>query len=271
MSLCTPERTDSWGKECGNLRVSKSYKFTEVKIRSINGYEIPGWMIRSAENGKGPAKGVVIFVPGGGSDRRENSRYIPYFINRAFDVLSVDLGCAGESPCPVPGLTFGHRESRDVASAYLYLVAAGYPRIYAMGTSVGATSILVALPSMPRLAGVIAENPMYNFERFVMETPAAPRIIPGWFKSLVLRLALRRGRFDGLATAENSLRVVQTVPVFFIHSINDKLIPYKHSEELHALYKGPKKLWISEKGEHARIWNADPQVYEAKLNEFLGR
>lgn len=58
-------------------------------------------------------------------------------------------------------MTYGQRESRDVLSAYLYL-AGKYEKLYAMGTSVGAASILIALPEMPKLAGVIAENPMVS-------------------------------------------------------------------------------------------------------------
>ncbi|HMZ37785.1 MAG TPA: alpha/beta hydrolase, partial [Leptospiraceae bacterium] len=64
-----------------------------------------------------------------------------------------------------------------------------YPRVYAMGTSVGATSILIALPGMAELSAVIAENPMFSFQRFVDETPAAPSFLPGWFKFLVVSIA----------------------------------------------------------------------------------
>ncbi len=88
----------------------------------------------------------------------------------------LDVGCDGEAPCPLPGLTYGQRESRDVLSAYLFLTSR-YDKVLAMGSSVGAASILVALPEMPKLKGVIAENPMASFQKLIAESPAA-RSIP---------------------------------------------------------------------------------------------
>lgn len=269
LSVCDERTLKYWGPACGNLRMSQVYKFQEVQIPSINGYDMAGWLVTTAENGMGPARGVVLFAHGGGSDRREGSRYIKLLLNNHFDVLLFDMGCSVETPCPVPGMTFGHRESRDVTSAYLYLTQK-YKTVVAMGTSVGATSILIALPALRDAAGIIAENPMFSFRRFVLETPASPSIVPQWFKGLVIRLAMRRGRFDATANAETSIRIVKGPPIFFLHSKGDKLIPYQHTEELSALYAGPKRLWITEQGEHASLWNADSGVFEKQVSEFLG-
>lgn len=173
------------------------------------------------------------------------TRFVRFFLGRKLDVLTVDLGCHGEAPCPVPGMTYGHRESRDVLSAYRYLADTDrYQKVYAMGTSVGAAAILIALPEMPRLAGVIAENPMASFPRLIMETPAAPPV-PGWFKRLLAGLTMPRGRFDGLLSAENSLRLANATPIYFIHSKADKVVPVRHSRELAELYSGPKTTWFS--------------------------
>ncbi len=268
LSVCDARTESYWGPKCGNLRDNHSVRFEELKIRSMNGVDLSVWKVPSAANGKGPAAGAVFLVHGGGSDRREESRYISFFLARRLDVFTFDMSCHGESPCGVTGMTFGHRESRDVLSVYAYL-RPQYPKIYAMGTSVGATSILIALPGMTGLSAVVAENPMFSFQRFVRETPAAPSVVPGWFKTWVIRIAERRGLFDGLASAENSLKLPSNVPIFFIHSKADGLIPWKHSEDLHALYSGPKRIWITEKGEHAAVWNTNQEPYEKALTEFL--
>ena len=172
LSRCPPVLAAVWGEGCGNLRLTRALQFREIAVPSLNGYDLPGWLIGAADNRREPAIGAILLVHGGGSDRREVTRHASFFLDRRLDVLTVDLGCHGEAPCPVPGLSYGERESQDIVSAYLYL-AGRYQRVLAMGSSVGAASVLIALPAMPKLAGVIAENPMASFERLIRETPAA--------------------------------------------------------------------------------------------------
>jgi len=267
LSVCNPETEKNWGKGCGNLRITHEFKFQELQIPALSGYQLPGWLIRTADNGKGPAKGAILLVHGGGGDRREETRFIGYYLDRQLDVLTFDLGGHGEAPGPVAGMTYGDRESRDVLSVYLYLTGQ-YDKVYAMGTSVGAASILIALPEMPKLAGVIAENPSPGFQRLIKESPVS-KSIPGWFSTLLIRLTMLRGHFDGQLSPENSLRLVKTTPIFFIHSRTDKLLPYRTTEEMANAYAGPKTCWFPEKGDHAAIWEVDPADYEKRVTDFL--
>jgi len=267
LAVCGAELAAHWGAGCGNLRITHELEFSEVKVRSLNGYDLPGWLIGAAANGTGPAQGAIMLIHGGGSDRREVTRHVRYFLRRHLDVLTLDLGCHGEAPCPVPGLSYGHRESRDVLSAYLHL-AGQYRRVLAMGSSVGASSILIALPAMPGLDAVIAENPMASFQRLIEETPAS-RSAPGWLTRLLVGLTMLRGRFDGLLSAENALSLARTTPIFFIHSKRDGLVPYRQTQGLADLYGGPKTVWLPDKGDHGAIWDVDHADYEQRLTAFL--
>jgi uncharacterized protein len=267
LSVCKAETAQYWGEGCGNLRTTHQFKFSEVKVRSLNGYDLPGWFIKTTDNGMEPARGAIMLIHGGGSDRREETRYIQFLLNQKLDVLTLDMGCQGEAPCPVPGITYGQRESRDVLSAYLYL-SGQYEKVYAMGGSVGAATILIALPAMPKLAGVIAENPMASFQRLIREAPES-KSMPGWATDVLIKLAMLRGRFDGLLSAENSLPLAKTTPIFFIHSKEDKTISYHQTEDLANLYQGPKTIWLADKGDHSTIWNVDHAEYEKKIADFL--
>jgi fermentation-respiration switch protein FrsA (DUF1100 family) len=267
LAVCKPQTAKAWGEGCGNLRNTHQFKFSEVQLPSSNGYALPGWFIKAADNGMESARGAIMLVPAGGSDRREETRYIQFFLSQKLDVLTFDLGCQGEAPCPVPGLTYGQRESRDVFSAYLYLTDR-YEKVYAMGSSVGAASILIALPEMPKLAGVIAENPIASFQRLIREAPES-QSMPGWATNVLINLAMRRGRFDGLSSAEHSLPLAKKTPVFFIHSKTDHTVAYKQTQDLVDLYTGPKTVWFPDKGEHAAIWDVDHTDYEQRLADFL--
>jgi alpha-beta hydrolase superfamily lysophospholipase len=256
-----------WGAGCSNLRTTNEFKFREVHFSSVNGYELPGWLIGTAENGKGRAKGAIMLIPAGGSDRREETRFIQFFLGQNLDVLALDVGCQGEAPCPVPGMTYGQRESRDVLSAYLYLTDK-YEKVYAMGSSVGAASILIALPEMPKLTAAIAENPMVSFQQLIKDAHES-QSMPGWAIDLLIKVAMLRGRFDGLISPAHSLHFAKSTPIYFIHSKMDEIVSYTQTQELADLYAGPKTIWLPEKGSHAAIWDADHADYEKRLADFL--
>jgi dipeptidyl aminopeptidase/acylaminoacyl peptidase len=267
LSVCKPEAAKYLGEGCGNLRQTRQFTFSEVKIATVHGYDLPGWFIKTAGNGMGPARGVIMLVPPGGSDRRAETRYIQFFLNQKLDVLTFDPVCYGEAPCPVPGLSYGQRESRDVLSTYLYL-ADRYEKVFAMGSSVGAASILIALPEMPKLAGVIAENPFASFQRLIKEAPES-QSMPGWGTDFLIKVAMLRGRFDGSISAINRLPLANKTPILFIHSKADQIVSYKQTQELVDVYPGPKTVWFAEQGEHAAIWDVDHAEYEKRVAEFL--
>lgn len=118
---CSIEGEKVWGKFCGNIRLTKEFEFQEISVPSLNGYNLPGWFVSASDNGSIHEKGVILLIHGGGADRRELTRFIPFYLSQGLNVLSFDLSCHGEAPCLVPGLSFGNRESRDVISAYLYV------------------------------------------------------------------------------------------------------------------------------------------------------
>ncbi|MCB1307475.1 MAG: alpha/beta hydrolase [Leptospiraceae bacterium] len=306
---CPESREAGWGPNCGNVRLQNNYIFEELSIPSANGTNVPAWYFPAAANanvdrtqhwsplnvtsdealqenaavlefyrnlkpGTGPAvrypngRYAAFFVHGGGADRRQGYRYVPFFTQRGIDFYVFDMICHGEADCPVQGLSFGQREHRDVLAVYRHL-ADRYQGIVATGTSVGATALLVALPDMPRVRAVIVENPMIGIGDFVRDTPAAPALFPDWYRKVLLSVLLTRGRFDGLATASNSLGVGLNTPILFIHSQQDSLNPWQHSVTLHDLHAGPAELWLLQSGGHSRLWNANPELFERRMSAFL--
>jgi len=268
-SVCTPEAEKDFGKGCGNLRESHEFAFSEVNVPSLNGYNMPGWLIKASDNGYSSAKGVIMLVHAGGSDRREDTRHISTYLSLGLDVLTFDQGCAGEARCPVGGLSYGARESQDVVSTYLYLINQKYGKVYAMGSSVGAAAILVALPEMPNLSGAIIENAFTSFDRLVRDSPDSKNV-PTWATNNMIDLTKARGQFDGLLSPEHSLPLAgTTIPLFFIHSKADAVVSYTETEDLTKLYHGPETTWYPDVGQHALISNAQPALYSQKITNFI--
>jgi len=267
LSVCGPELAAAWGEGCGNLRRTHALRFTEVSVPSLNGVDLPGWLVRAADNGRPAARGAILLVHGGGSDRRELIRHVPFLLEHGLDVLAVDLVCSGEAPCPAPGLSYGQRESRDVLSAYLFLQRR-YARVLAMGSSAGAAAVLMALPAMPELVAAVSENAMASYQRLIREFPAT-HTNPAWMLDGLLAFAALRGHFDGLESAQRALTLVHSTPIFFIHSQRDQVCPVEQGHALAAAYDGPKTTWWPGVGGHSQIWDADRGGYETRLGRFL--
>lgn len=264
--FCDAEAEAHWGKACGNLRLTQEFKFSEVEIPTAMGHALPGWWVKAADQGYASATGVILLVHGGGSDRREMTHHIAFLLKAGFDVLSFDFSCHGEAPCPMPGLTYGERESRDVLVAYRFL-AARYRNVYALGSSVGAAAVLMALPEMPGLAAAIVENPFLSFERLISDAPQAKEA-PKIFVRLMMSLAMWRGKFGSMPGPEVTMRS-GNVPVFFIHAQGDAVIPQNHSARLAEIYPGPKATWFPEAGGHGTVHEANPKDYEKRVADFL--
>ena len=264
----TEQPPEYWGEENGNLRFNKKFVFNDVTVESENG-RLSGWHVpyhlnrgRSAVE----SKTALFFLHGAGTDRRQGFRYLEYFLDRGCDVYLFDLSGHGESS-GAPGISMGIREHKDAIAIYRFL-RGKYTSVIAMGTSMGATSLLIALDQLKGIDAVIAENPFYSPERFIEEIPAlAP--FPRWYKVLLLKMICFRGGFDDICSSAQGVASQSGIPVLFIHSKKDNLIPYRQSVDLHRIYRGPKKLLITEEGGHTVIWDSERELYEDTLDDFL--
>lgn len=276
---CEGYRRDTFGPGCGNLAENKLFKYVDVKLQTPRGYALPGWYVpRAANLGAGvgasvatapPARTAVFYAHGGGSDRREGFRYVEYLLGRGFDVYLFDYSCHGEAPCPVRGLTFGEREHKDIVDI-LHHLKGRHARVFALGTSMGAASLLTALPVADPIDAVVAENPVHSFSRLVLETGSAPSFLPTWLRKLAMALTLRRAHFSGEINAARALHDFSSkMPIVFLHSKADTLVPYSHSVDLHAEYRGPKHLELFDTGRHARLWLAHNNRFRQLLDTYF--
>ncbi|WP_316415581.1 alpha/beta hydrolase [Mesoterricola silvestris] len=120
------------------------------------------WFLRRAQ----PSRGVVLMLHGFGDDRWGTSpalRMFPDLDAAIFTYLGRDD--AMRAGGPVPPVTLGARESREVAMVVHALEARGYPRgrILLLGRSLGASVGLLALAQLEKegrgpLGGIIWEG-----------------------------------------------------------------------------------------------------------------
>jgi len=263
------EPPEYWGENYGNLRLQKKIVFSEVAVESENG-RLAGWYVPYYLNmGKSSAlsKATVFFLHGAGADRRQGFRYLKFFLNRGYDVYLFDLSGHGESSFKTAGFSFGIREHKDAIAIFNHLKKK-YASVTGMGTSTGASSLLIALDELDGIHAVIAENPFYSPDRFITEIPSIT-FVPKWYSRMVLQLVYFRGGFTGNRSAGEGVASQSRIPVLFIHSKKDRFIPYRQTLDLYNMYRGPKKLYITEGGGHTVIWDSEPELYENTVDSFL--
>lgn len=270
LSDCKQNFTDeNWGPDCGNLRMNKKYFFNEINANSENG-TLYGWHIpynfnrNKQVNDKNQA---IFFFHGAGYDRRQGFKYVDFFLNNGYDVYLFDISGHGESTNNDKGISLGEREFKDAIAVYEYL-RIRHKKIIAMGTSMGGVSILNAIDHLPGIKGIILENPFYSTERLIKEAPQAS-FIPQWIKSIALKLIYFRGKFNAQHNPDKSILVQSKVPILFIHSKTDMIIPYQQSIDLYQRYRGPKKILLTESGLHCAVWNSHREIVEKTMDNFL--
>ncbi|WCM27387.1 alpha/beta fold hydrolase [Sphingomonas sp. QA11] len=261
---CRELTREMWGDDCGRLTEFAPERRVDFEIQSPNGYVLAGWIVRRAD---APAAAVILYVPGGGSDRREASRYLPLADKLGLDLAVFDPVCQGLSPCPVPGLSYGARESMDVAAAVATLDRI-YGEVVVMGSSMGALSIIRALPQLRNVQGVVLENPMLGLEPLLRDAQQS-KGMPPFAVSLLANLVTWRGKFPSVPQAEEVMRAYDGPPLLFIHSQSDQVVPFAHSEVLAEAAGRTASTWFPMRGDHGAVWNANRDEFEQRVRDFL--
>lgn len=258
---CREETRRVWSDDCGRLSDIAKQDFS---FSSPNGYALSGWIVRA---GSGPSSQVVLYVPGGGSDRREASRYHDLFRRLDVDLAVFDPVCHGLSPCPVAGLSYGARESIDVAAAVAALELK-YGTVILMGSSMGALSIIRALPQLKSIRGAVLENPMLGLEPLLRDAEQS-KGMPDAAIGMLTGLAQWRGNYPEVPEAIQVLDNYDGPPLLFIHSRSDRVVPPSHSQELAARAGSAATTWLPENGDHGAVWNVNSAEFEARVRAFL--
>ena len=230
---------------------------------------LAGWFFPLREN-----HGTVLACHGVGANRADILELVQVVRKAGFQVLCFDFRGHGASDGHT--ITYGWEERNDVLGAWDYLLArkdVDPERIFGLGVSMGGASLLMALRDLPRMRAVIADSAFSSLTRMIRHQY---RFVPGPPGELLARLTaffgwVETGAPIAAVDPAAALRGVKT-PIFFIHGLDDSIVPPECSRILHDGYGGPKQLRLEPGAGHGRTAIADPLRYRRELKEFfLGR
>lgn len=237
-----------------------------VTFCSLDGTCLAGWFV------PGGRAATVVLAHGFASDRRELLPHASFLHEAGYCVLLLDFRHTGESEGKA--VTIGMLERLDLLGAVRFLrdrADVGSAPIGILGLSMGAVAALLAAAESSDIAAVVAECPFKSIEsilaqsfRYFVGLPAFP-FAPVTVWLCERRLGLRIRDFRPIVAIG---RIVER-PVLLIHGLADSIIDSSNSRALHAAGHENVDLWLVEGAVHARAYESCPDLYRARVLEFL--
>jgi fermentation-respiration switch protein FrsA (DUF1100 family) len=199
------------------------------------GYKDSEKIIKLSTNGMGQISAIylpnpkanytILYSHGNAEDLSNVYPMLQQLHALGFSVLGYDYSGYGSSQgSPSEQATY-----QDILAAYDYLVSQqkiAPNKIILYGRSLGSGPSVNLAVKYP-VAGLILEGAFVSAYRVVTRLPLFP--------------------FDKYKNLEKLKKI--HVPILFIHSLNDEVVPFWHAEMLYKNYKGPKQYyWIENAG-----------------------
>jgi pimeloyl-ACP methyl ester carboxylesterase len=268
-------RTPAQGLRPGDSRDPQhdhGLAYEDVSFAAIDGSTLRGWFVPAGEQ----ARGAVVTVHGGGGDRRSYMDLLPVLHGGGYSVLMFDCREQGISDGAGRGMSLGMRESADVVSAVGWLTERGFETIAALGSSQGATSVILAAGVDPSIDAVVAQGTgttLYAMSR--ANAKLAP--FPDWFVRLFVRTILWRTGppwheiVAGGPNPANAIGRIAPRPILLIQGADDEMAPASQARENFALAGKPKELWIVDGAAHRGLRQVAGAEYDGRILAFLNK
>lgn len=214
---------------------------------------------------------VIIICPGFYNSKKNRwMRKTADFISSEYDVIIFDLRGHGESGGE---FTWSAKEHCDLNAVIDYAIAEGYKDVGLVAFSLGAASAINAASARDDIGSMV-----------LISTPSSFRMVnfhfwePGMLSDLKDNIECKwegkGARFGSIFTPKDkpidTICLIKSTPILFIHGDNDWLIKDRHSEKLYEAARVPKKIEIIKGGLHAeRIIQFYPDRTEKLILEWF--
>jgi pimeloyl-ACP methyl ester carboxylesterase len=244
-------------------------QFEETTVTARDGVALASWFIPNLESDR-----AIVLVHGKGQCRscEFDDRFLEFAIRlhaEGFNILTIDLRAHGQSEGN--NFTLGDHERWDVLGGVDWLQRRSFEKIGVLGVSLGAVSSVYAacdadsgqLIKALVLDSGVADFPELLATRFTKESGLPTAFLPG---SLLMARVL-------LGTDVNAIKAVNELPkikapLMLIFGGQDAMVPHEQFSEM-AAARPDAEIWFVEEATHARIYNARPEDYVARVARFF--
>lgn len=198
-----------------------------------------------------------------------------YFLKNGYDALIIDNRAHGKSEGDYVG--FGILDRFDLIKWLEYLNERfeGKKNIILYGVSMGGSTVLMTagLENFPKnVKAIIAEcafTTPYDVFAHVMKKDYH---LPEFPIMKINDRMCRKNAGYGFKDYSTLTAVKSTdCPILFVHGSEDNFVPTRMSHENFEACTAPKELLIVENAGHAASYYESPELYQKKIEEFLGK
>jgi hypothetical protein len=241
----------------------------DFNVRAVDAIMLRGWKMRPAQ----PNGDWVLLLHGVSDNRAGMIGFAEFLLRRGYSVVLMDARAHGASQGDAA--TYGWLERHDVR----YIVDALYAGesvhcLFALGESMGASTVLQAAAIEPRIAGVVAESAFANlrevsfdyaglrFSHWLGKTLFRPA------STLAIRGAEKEGGFDADDVSPEKAVAERPFPVFLICGLKDRNIPARHTKRIYKAAIGPREMWLVPEAGHTVAYGTAPAEFERRVVRF---
>lgn len=231
-----------------------------LHIRSARGEMLSGFYYPFA----GEGKRIAFLIHGYRSEHAENAGlYADCWARLGFDLFCCDQTAHGQSEGKQIG--FDYFESADCLLWIdeLRRRFGGDLQLVLHGFSMGSATVMKMSADCPDCVRFLVADCGYA------DAPSQLRRSLGALYPLMAAINRFAAGCDLRQTdVRPSLRKA-SLPILFVHGKQDGSVPFSNSEELYALYEGPKDCFFVENARHVECMYVDPAGYEEHLKRFV--
>jgi alpha/beta superfamily hydrolase len=192
---------------------------------------------------------------------------------RGYNVLTFDYGYIG--PKHKRPFTGGVQEKEELLGGIRYAKEHGASEIWVWGFSMGAGTALQAGLVSNDISGMILDSTFVVTPETMYENVKQQVSIPEFPSVLMLKsvFPIVSGVNFGEIPYDQVTTAAYRMPIFFIHSYQDKLAPYTLIEQIsHNQASNPlSEIWLQHNALHEMIYNTAPKQYIDRTMGFLDR
>lgn len=211
---------------------------------------------------------VVLYLHGNSSSRLEGLKIAPELLKRDINLMVFDFAGCGLSEGEYISLGWHEKEDVRIVVDFLQKLP-GVGRIGLWGRSMGAATTMMYTHSDERISCICLDSPFSDFSKLAKELcnkqVSLPDFVVGTALSIVNSTIKSKNGVDINKLVPSVYAPKTTAPAFFIHAMNDELIPLEHSLSIFEVYGGEKSLNICE-GTHN---SARQKHIQEKVGKFF--
>jgi len=239
--------------------------YETVMFPATDGVPLSGWFIPAQHSTT-----TVLICHGISANKGNFLGFVPFLHRAGFNVFIFDLRGHGDSPGHT--VSFGYYEAHDVRGAVKYLSRRPDTKnILAYGFSMGASSLLHAMPHLPTVRAVVVDS---TFADMTLLGEQQMAFLPISIRNLMMSAIKCWTRVElGVPLAYISPRrhigVISPRPLLIIHGAADTLIPPSQAQLNFQAAGQPRALWLVPGANHIQPMLVQEEAYQQRGLAFF--